>query len=155
MRILRTSIIAAVSLVALISYPAPARADSEFMGGFRVGYYADVARPFVGGEVLFRVAPSIYFNPNVEVVFHDDSYVTINADFHYDLVHHRRTTVWLGAGLGVVAVNPPGPADGRSDAALNVFVGVGAVRGHVIPYVQAKLIAKDDSEASIAFGLRF
>ncbi len=155
MRILRPSIAVAVFVGALASSPAPARADSEFMGGFRVGYYADAARPFVGGEVLFRIAPSIYFDPNVEVVFHDDSYVTINADFHYDFAHHRRTTVWLGAGLGVVAVNPPGPADGRSDAALNLFAGVGAVRGHVIPYVQAKLIAKDNSEASIAFGLRF
>ena len=37
----------------------------------------------------------------------------------------------------------------------NLLAGIGARRGHVIPYAQAKAILKSDSEFVVAVGLRF
>lgn len=150
----RLFVLALSSLLALI-IATPARADSGVTGGVRLGYYANADAPFAGAELLFKVAPSVYFNPNVEAVFQDDSYFTVNADVHYDFPRHGRALFWAGAGLGIVAINPPGPADGKTDAALNLLLGVGLARHPLEPYFQAKLIAKDDSELSLALGLRF
>ena len=149
------SVVAVACALVSTSLAPEVRADSDVLGGVRLGYYADAGRPFVGGELLFRIAPSVYFNPNLEVVLKSDSYLTFNADVHYDFPHRGRTMTWLGAGLGFVSINPPGPAEGHTDPALNLVFGVG-VRDHgIIPYVQAKLIAKQNSEFSIAFGARF
>jgi hypothetical protein len=147
--------ITVASLAIVSSLPVSARADSDLMVGGRVGYYADAARPFVGGELLLKLAPSIYFNPNLEVVFKDDSYLAFNVDLHYDFPHRGRTMVWLGAGLGIVSIDPPGPQDGHTDAGLDILLGIGASGRRVIPYVQAKVIAKQNSEFAIAFGARF
>ncbi|HUG52750.1 MAG TPA: hypothetical protein VMR21_04090, partial [Vicinamibacteria bacterium] len=54
----------------------------------------------------------------------------------------------------VVNVNPEGPADGDTDFGLNLLAGLGARRGRVIPYAQAKVILKDSSEFVIAVGIR-
>lgn len=132
----------------------PAHADPAKFGA-RIGFYSDAGAPFAGGELLLRVAPKVYFNPNLEVVLKDDSYLAFSLDLHYDIPSHSQTFLWAGAGLGVVSVNPPGPGDGHTDAALNLLFGVGLRRRPVIPYFQAKVIAKDNTEFAVAFGLRF
>ncbi len=145
-----------VSSAALIAAAPAARADSSVLGGARLGYVADPDAPLLGGELLFKVVPAVYFNPNVEFVFAGDSYITANADFHYDLpLRGGRTTLWAGAGLGFVSINPEGPASGDTQAGLNMLLGAARTRGSVIPYFQAKVVAKEDSELSLAVGLRF
>lgn len=52
-------------------------------------------------------------------------------------------------------MNPDGPVQGNTEGGLNVPLGAGMTRGDVLPFFQAKVIAKDDSELSLAFGLRF
>jgi hypothetical protein len=142
-----------MSLCALAS-PSSSSAD-DFMGGVRFGYYFDAAKPFVGGELLVRMAHRLYFNPNMEIVFVDNgSYLTFNGDFHYDFPTHS-AFYWLGGGLGIVTVNPEGPNNTDTSLAANFLAGVGFRTGSVIPYFQAKAIAKSNSEFSIAFGLRF
>jgi len=134
---------------------APAQADG-LKFGVRGGYYTKVEQPFAGVELLARVAHRVYFNPNVEYVFVDNgTYTTWNADFHYDLPTHGSTYVWLGAGLALVRLDPEGPDNSNSDAAANFLAGLGFRGGSVIPYFQAKVIAKDETEFSLAFGLRF
>lgn len=133
----------------------PARAGSDVSAGARLGYYSDAGAPFAGGELILVVARAVYFNPNLEVVFKQDSYLSFNADFHYDFHRTRDTTVWAGAGLGVLARNPPGPGGGRTDLGLNLLFGVGFPRRSATPYLQAKVIAKDDSEFSVGLGVRF
>lgn len=132
-----------------------ARADSGVIGGARLSYYTDAAAPALGGELLLKVAPSVYFNPNLEFVFKDDSYITFNLDMHYDFPTGHRTFLWAGAGLAVVSVNPPGPGGGHTDAGLDLLFGVGLRRRPVIPYFQAKVIVKDQTELSLGVGLRF
>ena len=144
----------ALAAAILLAAPAAARAEPRF--GVRFGYYTEAEAPFLGAEMLFRIVPDIYFNPNVEAVFVDDGHsFSINGDFHYDFLSGRRTFVWLGAGLGVVSSHPEEPAEGETDVGLNLLAGIGARRGRVIPYAQAKVILKSDTEFVIGVGLRF
>lgn len=127
----------------------------EVMGGARFGIYTDVSEAFLGGELLVGVDHRLFFNPNVEVVLVDDgSYMTFNADFHYDFPQ-RSTTFWLGAGLAVIRIDPPGPFGADSDVGANLLAGLGFRAGSVIPYLQAKVIVGDDTELALAAGLRF
>jgi hypothetical protein len=153
----KRALVALVGLfIAGVLAPGTASADDHPMFGVRFGYYASSEHPFVGAEFLVPVSRSIYFNPNVEYVFADGlTYMTFNGDFHYDFPSRRRAFVWVGAGLGVAYSNPEGSGPSDTDVAANFLAGVGLSRGPVIPYFQFKLIAKSDTEAVFAFGLRF
>ena len=145
-------IVAPLALAALFT-AAPAAADPMF--GVRLGYYTDVEEPFIGGELLFRLAPRLYLNPNVEAVLVSGGrLVTLNGDVHYDLPTGR-TMVWIGAGIAAINADPEGPDNGDTDLGVNFFGGVGRRTGRVIPYLQAKVIAKDDAELVLAAGIRF
>jgi hypothetical protein len=133
----------------------PVGAD-DLMFGLRGGYYTKVEEPFVGAELLVPMAHRFYFNPNVEYVFvNSGAYLTYNADFHYDIGVGRGTFVWLGGGLALVQDDPEGPDNSNTDVAANFFGGVGFRAGSAIPYFQAKVIAKSDTEFVLAFGVRF
>jgi hypothetical protein len=142
----------AIALALVLASVAPAGARDMF--GIRTGFYTDVDKPFIGIEGLFGVGHSIYLNPNVEFVFLDDpKYMTFNFDAHYDFHTHSRAYVWAGAGLGVLYTDPK-VGDSNTDVGLNLLFGVG-LKGHVVPYVQAKVVVADDSVFVIAFGVRF
>jgi hypothetical protein len=148
--------LSALVVASLQSLSSIASADEETLFGLRAGYYTEAEGAFVGAELLFRVVPSVYFNPNFEYVFADNvDYFTANADFHYDFPSHGRAFFWAGAGLALVRIDPEGRPDGNTDAAANFLFGVGLSRGPTIPYFQAKVIAKDDTEFALGFGLRF
>lgn len=152
---MRSRLVLILSPFFVLMSAAPARADQDVFAGFRGGYYFDADEPFAGVELLVRVAPSVYFNPNFEWVFREDSYYTINADFHYDFPSHSSAFAWAGMGLAIVAVDPPGRADTNTDAALNLLFGIGFSRRPVIPYLQAKATIGDDTEVSLGLGFRF
>jgi hypothetical protein len=150
-----TLVLAAVLGLAALLVPRTAAAH-EPLFGVRFGYYADAEKPFAGAELLFPVSSSIEFNPNVEYVFTDGlTYMTFNADFHFDFPSRRRVFFWLGAGLGLAYVNPDGPGPSDTDVAANFLAGLGLSRGPVVPYFQFKLVARGGTEAVVAFGLRF
>lgn len=145
----------AVSLLAAGALLLPGTASAVDVG-VRFGLYTDVDEPFAGVELITPVAHRIYFNPNFEWVFTEGfDYMTLNGDFHYDFPTRRNLFVWLGAGLGLVRIDFEGDDNGDTDAAFNVLGGLGWRAGSVIPYVQAKVIVKDDSEFVIGVGLRF
>jgi hypothetical protein len=147
------SLVATTTLAVLVSLlsAGPARAADV---GIRAGLYTEPTDPFIGAELLFRLSHQVYLNPNVEYIFSDNqTYMTFNGDFHYDF-HTHGPYVWIGAGLALIYQNPDGPAEGNTDVGANILLGVGA-RGRVIPYVQAKLLIKDDTQFVIAAGIRF
>jgi hypothetical protein len=145
--------LAAAALSLQLASPSPVGAGD--LVGLRVGFYTSVEEPFVGFELLLPIGGRVYLNPNVEYVFLEDpTYLTFNADFHYDFPTRGRTYAWAGAGLGVLYANPEGPAGSSSDLGLNLIFGVG-FKGDVVPYFQAKLIFSDDTEFVLGFGLRF
>lgn len=152
---LPSSRIARLLLFFACAATTPAFAD-EAKVGLRGGYYFDTEKPFVGLELLVRVAPRFYFNPNAEYVFVDDAhYFTWYGDFHYDFHVGHGSFAWLGAGLAVTTFDRSGPNDSTTDVGANFLAGVGVRTGGVIPYFQAKVIAKDSSEFVLGFGVRF
>jgi hypothetical protein len=133
--------LAVISLALLAGIAVPARADDAIFG-VRFGYYTSAEDAFLGAEALARLAPRVYFNPNVEYVFTDGStYMTFNGDFHYDFPTHSHAFLWLGAGLAVIYVNPDGSTPSNTDVGANFLAGVGWKSGSVIPYFQLKVIA--------------
>jgi hypothetical protein len=150
---LRKTRVASLALIALASLPPrPASAD---LLGVRAGVYTHLSDAFVGVEGVLGVGHSIYLNPNVEYVFvNNATYMTFNGDVHYDFRTHSRAYVWAGGGLAVIYDNPSGPAPSHTDLGADFLVGAG-LKGPVIPYVQAKFIAKNSPEFALAFGLRF
>jgi hypothetical protein len=144
--------IATVALALLLASAAPAAARDMF--GVRTGFYTDVDEPFIGIEGLFGLGNHVYLNPNFEYVFAEDPhYMTFNADFHYDFPTRSRAYVWAGAGLGVLYTNPE-VGDSNTDVGLNLLFGVG-LKGHVVPYIQGKVIVSEDTAFVLGVGLRF
>lgn len=135
----------------------PRTAQGQTLVGGRVGVYTDAEDFFAGAEVLAPVADRLYVNPNVEYVFANRrTFATFNFDVHYDFPVSGRTVLWAGGGLGILYNNPDGPQESRTDLGANLLFGVGFLRGGpLIPYIQAKVIAADNSDFVVAFGLRF
>ncbi len=146
--------LALLTAVAAAAGPAGA-ADTEV--GVRVGYYADAGKPFLGGELLVRVAPRLQVAPNVEVLLVDEGHsLTVNADALFDLTCscNPRNVIWAGAGLGA-AVHGGGGTDTRTDLGLNLMTGVSVRMGRALPYAQLKAIVRRHPELAVAVGLRF
>ncbi|MGH9464276.1 MAG: hypothetical protein ACRD0X_01435 [Thermoanaerobaculia bacterium] len=149
------ALILGVALTAGLGAPRVAAAQWDF--GVRGGVYTDESDAFVGVELLHRIGPpQWFFNPNVEWVFLErGDLVTLNADFHYDLLVDAPVDVWVGGGPAIL-FNNPDRGDDETDAGLNLLVGVGFLPGDAIrPYVQGKIVLSDETEAVLAFGVRF
>ena len=80
---------------------------------------------------------------------------TFNLDFHYDFPLGRKAFTWAGAGLGILYSNPEGPLGSNTDPAANILFGLGINKGSWIPYIQAKVIAADNSDFVFGGGIRF
>ncbi len=135
----------------------PAAADG-FDFGLRGGIYTDESDAFVGAELLTRIGHGEwFFNPNVELVFVDrGDLATLNFDFHYDFRVQGPVYLWAGGGPALVFRNPD-RGDDETDGALNLLAGIGFKlrNSSVRPYIQGKAILSDETEGSIAFGIRF
>lgn len=151
-----------LALAGLFVLPGLAQAQVDF--GVRGGFYNDADAGFLGAEMVIPISRPWYFNPNVEYVFVDDGDLwTANADFHYDLHSSSNLAPWVGAGAAVIfsSIDPPRgcrncDSDDETDLGLNLLGGLSLVqRGPIRPYVQGKVTLSDNTEASIAFGLRF
>jgi hypothetical protein len=154
-------VVGMLAMAGLFLIPASASAEVDF--GVRGGFYNDADAGFVGVELLTDITRRWYFNPNLEYVFVDDGDLfTVNLDAHYDLPTQSVYT-WVGGGLGVIFSEfdpPPGcrrcESDDETDLGVNALAGIGFGRGQAIrPYIQGKVTFSDNTEASIAFGLRF
>jgi hypothetical protein len=135
---------------------APPPSAAQVLLGARGGVYTADGDPFIGGEVLAGIERNLYLNPNLEYIFADHAAkATFNFDLHYDFAQRGRAFFWIGAGLAILYVDPES-SDSSTDAGANVLFGVGfRGGGRVIPYIQAKILASDDSDFALAFGLRF
>lgn len=130
--------------------------------GVRTGIYTDQSDAFLGGELLFQLAPRWFLNPNLEWVFVEDGDLfTLNGDVHYDFDVDFDGYVWAGGGVALISSDvdddrpPRDDDDGDTDVGLNVLAGVGWRAGGLTPYVQGKVIVADETEAVLAVGLRF
>jgi len=138
-----------------ILVPMAARAGVD--ADVRAGVYTDADAVSVGGGVLTQVGNSNhwYFNPNVELAMGNrKDIVTMNGDFHYDLREGSGPAVWLGGGPALLVIDRE-VGSTHTDLGLNVLTGVGKKSGEVRPFAQVKGTMADDSQISIAGGVRF
>lgn len=144
---------AMVILAAAICLFTPS-AGAQVSFGLRAGEYTDIGEPMVGIELITRIAPRWYFNPNIEYVFVDDGdLVTFNGDVHYDFKTGSNVLlVWAGGGLAVVHENF---VESDTNLGANLLGGVGWKLGEIIPYVQVKALLGDRDDFVVAGGLRF
>jgi hypothetical protein len=118
--------------------------------GARLGYYTDAEAAFVGGEIVLPLSASVHLNPNGEYVLSDDrDQHTLNLDATYTFPSERRSHIWVGGGATLFTIND------HTDIFTNFLAGVSLARETVVPYFQIKIVAKDDAEIVLAFGLRF
>jgi hypothetical protein len=148
------TILGPVALAVGLAASTPALCNTTF--GVRTGVYTDASAGFVGGEVVTSIAPSWYFNPNLEVAAAGDrDVVTVNGDFHYDFFQDRPYWVWAGGGPAVIHRSMPNETD-QTNLGANFLGGVGwKTSAKVQPYLQGKVTISETDGAVLAFGLRF
>jgi len=151
--------IACTIAVACLAWGSIDRALAETAADLRGGYNTDAEDAFVGAGFLSSIGGPWDFNPSIEVSLDDGlDYVTINGDFHYDMNAGGATAVWLGLGPAIVIRDGDrrvAAGGDETDVGMNVFAGLGAKRGEMRPYGQVKGLLSDNSEVSLAFGVRF
>lgn len=132
-------------------------AISQNKFGIRLGSYTDIDELYLGVDFLTPIGGRTYFTPNLEyVLIENGTYLTANADFHYDIHTRSKLYFWLGGGAGLAHFNPEGDGDNNSELAVNLLVGLGFNSGgSLIPYIQAKAILGDAEDFVLTFGLRF
>jgi hypothetical protein len=146
----------AVFLASIFLAIHPREGGAQVLLGARAGVYTAEGDAFIGGEVVAGIERNLFLNPNVEYIFAENAgKATFNFDLHYDFAQRGRAFFWIGGGLAIVYVDPEF-SDSSTDAGANILFGVGfRGGGRVIPYIQAKILASDDSDFALGFGLRF
>lgn len=143
------------AVVALLA-AAPAVAVAQGLDlDLRVGARGGDA--FAGAGLLTGLgARGWSFNPSLEWVFVErGDLIVLNADVQYDLRPSGGLDAWLGGGPALVRREPE-RGGGKTDVALNLLAGVGLLPGSTVrPYVLGRIVLADDSEAVLAFGVRF
>lgn len=144
--------------VALLAWALPAGAGLH--AEVRAGYYLDAQHGMIGGGAYLPVSERWAVNPNLEWVFVSGfDYYTLNLDVHRDLSRGTGPSLWLGGGPALIVVNTSdsirSPSRKRRHLGLDLLAGAGGRRGSPIPFAQFKLTLSDDSEASLAAGVRF
>ena len=139
----------AIALFAATALMLPVAANAQVDWGVRAGIAVDRTDPMFGVEAIMPISGNFFFNPNIEHVFGDADYTSVNADVHYDFDLDRRDRfVWVGVGAALLLADD-------TDFGGNVFAGYGWGGSSLRPYVQAKVVLADDTEGIIAAGLRF
>lgn len=134
-----------------------ANAQYKVHPGIRTGVYSGAGDIFIGGDILAPLGHSWDIDPNIEYIFaRGMTYATFNIDFAYMIPSELRgVDFWAGAGPAFVYTNVNGPPPGNTRLGVNLLGGIGFHTGSVIPYIQPKIIIKNNSEFVLGFGVRF
>lgn len=150
----RHGILFAFAVALLCMVPASGAFANDLSA--HMGYYFDSEAISLGFGTLASVSdghPSWYFNPNAELIVGDRDMAAFNFDLHYDFATNDDLTFWAGAGPGLYLIDRP--FDDDFEPGLNLLAGFGALTGNARPFVQGKAVVMDNSEVSLAVGLRF
>jgi len=129
-RLALCALIAAGALCTVSAY-----AGTAVVGGLgpRVGFSNDPDQFVFGGQLIIgEVAPSLTFDPDVELGFGDDvTVIALNLDMHYHFAIQGsswRPYVGAGAGINFIEVDQQPPFEDTSDSEVggNLIFGAGA-----------------------------
>jgi hypothetical protein len=152
------------AVAALVAAPAHAERSSAITTGIgpRVGFSSGPDQLVVGGQmVIGEVAPSLTFDPSVEIGIGDhQTLLGVNFDMHY---HFETSSVWrpyvgLGATVNEVNYDNDEFGDRESDtfAGGNLIVGAGApTRSGSRFFAELKLGLGDVPDLKIMVGWNF
>lgn len=145
-------------LIAALGMIASGTARAAVDADVRAGIYPNADAVSVGGGVLAPVGGQSshwYFNPNIELAMGDRrDIVAMSGDFHYDFADREGASFWMGGGPAVLVTNRTDlPSD--TDLGMNVLTGVGAKHGQVRPFAQLRGTMSNQSQVTIAGGIRF
>jgi len=133
--------------------PRAPHVDGEPRSEGSAGYVSDEAEALIGLGYSHPLRSNLRLVPNAELADGGD-YWSLNVDSRY---HFARGgfTPWVGGGVGVVN-RDRGRRGDDTDPALNLLFGghFADVGGGFQPYVRAKVVASDDSELALTFGVR-
>lgn len=146
--------LAGISLAILGITATPSRAGTDV--DLRVSMYPDADAWAIGGGLLTDVGGgNWFFNPNLEIGMGDNlDLMLLSGDFHYDFASASNLSLWAGGGPAVLMTNPPN-GDNQTDLGLNALMGMGARGGGLRPFGQVRGTFADESQFSIAGGIRF
>lgn len=119
------------ALLAIVPTAALAATGSVTGWGPRVGASITPDQVVFGGQLhIGEIAPSLTFDPNLEVGLGDnETVIALNGDLQYHLhVTHAQWNPYLGGGLSVdfVSFDHPGPDDSETDVGANLIAGAEA-----------------------------
>lgn len=118
-RALTLAALCAVATLALAPRPAAAASAVVATGiGPRIGFSADPDQLVFGGQLTIgEVAPSLTFDPNLEIGVGDDLLlIGFNFDLHYHFDINSTWRPYAGGGVGINFVDYDDDAFGNSDS---------------------------------------
>lgn len=132
------------------------RAHAETDVDLRASVYPEADAFAIGGGLLTNVGHGHwFFNPNLEVAMGDRrDLMVLSGDFHYDFATAGNLSIWAGGGPALLHSNPE-VGDSDTDLGLNALMGLGGRFGAVRPFGQVRGTLTNDSQLSIAGGIRF
>lgn len=120
------------ALALLIFAATPADSAMVSGAGPRIGFSLDPDQLVLGGQFLIgEVAPSITFDPNLELGFGDNmTVIGTSFDLHYHFgLTNSEWRPYLGAGVGIhffdVNRSPPASDNTFTEVGGNVIIGAG------------------------------
>jgi hypothetical protein len=150
-QIVRSIMAMAIGCGALLTARPAAAQDLEF--GARAGVSVDPDQFYFGGHVTTEpLIDRLRFRPNVEIGVGDDTtLIGFNVEFAYFFPTRSPWQIYAGGGpaLNVINLDLDGDDDTRSEAGLNVLVGVQHSKGL---FFEFKVGAFDSPEFKFGVG---
>lgn len=121
--------------------------------GVNVGYNLENEEFFAGGQFRFTTpALPVTINPSIETYFIDNVtwlQIDVNALYHIGREYTTAFTPYVGAGLGIDAV------EGNTDAGLNLVAGADLGMSRIRPFAEARININDGTNVGVRGGVLF
>jgi len=153
-RVSRISI-AAVAVVAALGLGATISSAGPINPQLSAGWYTESDAFFLGAGANFGVA-TFTVTPNFEWIFVDSGTAyTLNLDGTMSVLPLGVATVYAGAGIGFMSVDPE-HGDSNTDTVVNLIAGAGLNAMKLKPFGQFKYVIVDGNDPlAFSFGVRF
>ena len=139
-----------VALLAVTSGIAGAQASTHV--GMRVGYNFDTEEMMFSGNLTVPMNRRLEFYPSLDIYTPSSgNKIGFNGDLKVMFPTVPGPQFYLGGGLGIVSRNERDFSD--TDVGANLLVGLESRSGWVHPFVEGKVLVRDQSQFQLIGGL--